>query len=750
MTTDEATIYINDVAYDSNQYFLKVVERMNEVPFIEGRFFDIAEDNVDLVRGNQVYLKANGVVVSPLFEIKKSNEQSDTFRNITCYGFVESKLGDFVVEKTASSNVDSQAGRPQYDNVLAGTIVSQQLALYSTGVTQGTVDSDYASLRSENDTLVSFFSGISKVVGKEWFASYSANLATRYINITTRGTDKSGTITLNMSGANQNCINTSRLEDYESLKNEIKVFGYGDGINQLESFADHSTSIRSKLSAAINSTQTTIPLLDASSFPSSGSVWVGCEKCNYSSKVGQTLGGVTRGVAFRGNVKLAYAHLINSPVCSGVYSATSPQSTGSGSSINSHGRKQKNFILKEVIEQSTLDILAEKLMLERKGTGSTYSPPDRIVVNPSDYNWGLANIFVGDQVTITDVDSNLSGVYRCYGKIFLYDVENGDIGLTLEFSNTTFNVLSEIAREQNESVSLQKYMQGSTNIYAVNETDNVEAISGVITDNATDYQALTLFFNIPEDAVAINSVKLSYRNEAPKTWGANTSSGGGTVGTSGSGGSSNQTSSSVNIGHTHTVNIFHTHTIISPPHNHEMFDHTSSSSGGTMRKWSSLTQYGSNDVYFAAATGDDLYTSGVRNYSSYIVPGSGSAVTSSEGGGSHSHTVSIPSHTHSVTLPDHSHTVAYDLAQQSYTASDFQIATVNDASVSPVWVDRTSAIETALSRALRSGNNGSEIDLDLTSFFSSTGWKGIKIAANNNARIKAQVVIKCFVQARLV
>jgi len=102
--TGEVSIIINGTAYDSNIYYLRIKERMNEVPTIESNFFDISDSNTDLVEKNTCYLKANGSIVSPLFIINKSTPQSDTFRSIRGVGFVEEKLSDFIVEVTTSAD----------------------------------------------------------------------------------------------------------------------------------------------------------------------------------------------------------------------------------------------------------------------------------------------------------------------------------------------------------------------------------------------------------------------------------------------------------------------------------------------------------------------------------------------------------------------------------------------------------------------------------------------------------------------
>jgi hypothetical protein len=71
-----------------------------------------------------------------------------------------------------------------------------------------------------------------------------------------------------------------------------------------------------------------------------------------------------------------------------------------------------------------------------------------------------------------------------------------------------------------------------------------------------------------------------------------------------------------------------------------------------------------------------------------------------------------------------------------------------------VWTERTAAIEAALGRSLIATEDAVEDGLndtgiDLTSFFSSTGWKGVRIVVNGNSRHKAQVMTKCYVHSRV-
>jgi len=500
-----------------------------------------------------------------------------------------------------------------------------------------------------------------------------------------------------------------------------------------------------------------------------------------------------------------------------------------------------------------------------------YIPPERIKVKVADPTWALRNIEVGDWITVNDPDAGLSGKYRVYSKELTF--ENGLSELELELGTGTQEITTEIKKATDTAVKLSQYMQGATNIFVVNETENAQ--SG---------KPIDIFFHIPEDAVAINSVKLSYRNEPPRIWSdvtlsggsSTTSAGGGTVTSTSSGGGATTSSGGGTVTTTSVTTPNHTHDVYIGSHSHSVSGTTSSRSGtsgiswgfGVTKEYISSSRLDGNwhDVTFGQTTSnypqdfvivtynfnfawyglttsynpevsvriynqtDGVYFPNSNGYThvlnvgfsesagSYEVNGtivipknwqyktiilqykvsnyptsydgyahwvsyryygvaghthtiSGQTAesenlgtkTSESGGGSHSHSVSIPDHTHTVpdhthdvtipdhthTVPNHTHTLAYQIATKTYTTSDISIYTTNDASVSsPTWTNRTSAVESALGRSLKAGNGEVEEGIDLTQFFSGTGWKGIRIATNGNSRHKAQVVVKCYVQSK--
>lgn len=835
----EPEFYVNGNLYDDSVLSYRFVEKLNQVPEFSVVILGAEEDarNNDLKVGNELYLVSGRQLLFPKMLIRRAEYKSFLELELRGYGVVESTLLNKLVEVTSSASSDSQAGRPLYENTAVNTIVTEQLGLVS-DVNEGTNDvTKQITIRGENDNILSFLNGVAEVADAEWWGSYGDYpFTSNYFNMTSRrGSDKSATITLTLSGDNQNATQTERQVDYDFLVNYVKVFGYGDGINQLESHSFHATSVRTTLASDLSATETSsMTVEDASELPDSGSVWVGCEKISYTSKSGNILQNLTRGVAFLGKITEPYYHKAGSPVYDAQYTTTSPQSTGNGSSINSNGLKEKSFVDRTIIDQSALDILAEKILLERCGNPlSGYTPPERIKVKIADPTWGLRNIDVGDWVTVSDPDSGLNNKYRVYSKELTF--ENGLLELQLELGTGTQEITTEIKKATDAAVKLSQYMQGATNIFVVNETENAQ--SG---------KPIDIFFHIPEDAVAINSVKLSYRNEAPRIWSDVTLSGGSTTTSSGGG----------TVATTTTTTPSHTHDVPIGSHSHSVSGTTSSSpstnTSGVQSNWStdmtgasiasgSMTLSSANvwyqdstslgysgsfgclffiinleidtsaqyyvrlynsteGVYYPnssglytgyfdmgsrytfliivppSARGDNLYlqiksnaggktvsynvmtlvqSDHTHSLASHTHSISGQTAlskdlgtkTSEAGGGSHNHSVTIPDHTH--TVPNHTHDLAYSIATKSYTTTDISIYTTNDASVSsPTWTDRTSSIESALGRALRASNGSVEEGIDLTEFFSGTGWKGVRIAPNGNSRHKAQVVVKCYVQSK--
>ena len=815
-----------------------------------------------------------------------------------------------------------------YHVVITGS--SAGMKMYINGIEQNETSTSDASDIDDSDNL---YIGCKD----DLTASFDGKLDEIRVSDSVR-TTFSSTEEFNISGTSQNINPTSREQDWDSMANIVKVFGYGDGINQLESYNFHATSVRTFLTAALTATGTTATVNNASAFDATGNVWIGCEKCAYTGKTATSFTGLTRGGAFVGNVSAAYAHKARSPVYDAQYTAAASQSTGNGSSINSNGSKSKSFTDKTVVDQSSLDIMTEGILNERKGITTSYDPPERILFEPVDYTNFLRNVQTGDEIKITDSDAGLSGYYRVYG--IKLENKEGLVTTEVEVSNTTLNLTSEIAKSTDAQTNLSKYMQGATNIFVVNETDNVEESTDIVIDdfednwdhwtcnrgdalvgvqeavivhdgsssvklgidasksgkdyarwnnitdthdissyvgtssgdpktgiikfwvyfNTTDYLLnsnstlglvfghnisnyylyvipyseisssadgswyqivinltdwdqtngtvdwtaidfirigiysvvsnthdyimyvdqmvldgasvgesgpVDLFFQIPNDTIAINNIKLSYRNEKPRVW-SNISA-------------NNSLTSQQTAATDDSVALDETTT-----------------------NWQDVTTIGSSDshftsVYSAIALANYDYGTTVtikyfnwRLYdgTTYYPDSSGVRETAggkrdhTHGGGTgpvdpnvtwiagHGMFLLAPKSTDGATwklqvkinsttnlntctamysyqsISNHTHDISYDIVEKPYTTSDMRIFTTDDSDGTPVWTERTTDIETDLGAALNAADEEVENDIDITEYFSGTGWKGVRIVTDGNSRHRAQIMGKVYIDSR--
>jgi hypothetical protein len=333
----------------------------------------------------------------------------------------------------------------------------------------------------------------------------------------------------------------------------------------------------------------------------------------------------------------------------------------------------------------------------------------------------------------------------------------------------------EMQSDANKAIVLSKYMQGATNIFTVNETENAES-------GTTPPGPIDLYFEIPTEAVAINKVKLTYRNEAPRVW---------------------NTVTVQNSEYTQQVAAGGQQVPLSKAGNvwMDLCTVTSSDSSATFA-WAQLEFI---RIRADAALGNGSFGS-LRFYDGTdYYPNSNGFIFISNVIGQHYHvehdafntwynddastwsrteyatsTVMYPKSTSGKTVKlqiwagaaltdplsqvracygyqsvsTHTHDVGYDISTKTYTTTDIRIFTSDDTSSTPVWTERTAAIEAILGRSLIATedaveNGLNDIGVDLTSFFSSTGWKGVRIVVNGNSRHKAQVMTKCYVHSRV-
>jgi hypothetical protein len=435
--------------------------------------------------------------------------------------------------------------------------------------------------------------------------------------------------------------------------------------------------------------------------------------------------------------------------------------TEANSLIYTYGLMQETIIDRTIFDQDSLDWITYNKLKEKSRNYA--GPVERIVLEPSEFGADLNTVNVGDTVTVTDADSTLSGDYVVYSRVW----GSGNEGEknTLELSNGSLKMMETIKDIKNEAINLGKYMQGATNIFTVNETENAES-------GTTPPAPIDLFFEIPSDAVAINSIKLAYRNEAPRIWTNVTTSGGGSTTPSGGGSTSGDNSDPTFYSYAHYNSQIYAslgswtdlYTVSDGTHtSHTSFvlwyiaiENSVDCSFSVRVKVGSSTYYPESggehkpggyapNNAFCIAAAIDLYNQAVVFQLEPGTTGYWDFFVAEMANAKHTHTT--PDHIHST--PNHSHTVDYDIITKTYTTTDIRVYTTNDASGSPSWTERTAALE-AIYGTLASAEDASETGLDLTSFFSSTGWKGVRLATNGNSRHKANVTVKCFVESKTI
>jgi hypothetical protein len=332
---------------------------------------------------------------------------------------------------------------------------------------------------------------------EEW-GTYPYDTPTIHI-ASSKGTSDS--YTFNATGANANMVVSFKEIDTKYLVNSFILLGAGDGLGQKKTEYFYATDTRSTLASALTATATTVTLADASGFPSSGNVWIGCEKVTYAGKSGNNLTGCTRGVAFMGNVvstentkadTRGYAHDSGIAVYDAQYSKASPEG-GVGMDVAVYGLHELSDTKPEIIDQNALDRMAQNLVDVQK------DPVERIVLNPLDVFTVLDSVEVGDTVSVTDAASDLSGTYRVVGIISGFDEDEGEF-VKLEVSNKKISFTDDMLRVQEETKKLGKYTQGITTIYAVHHAENCD-----------DSKPLNLRFPIPAEVIGVSQIKLNFK-----------------------------------------------------------------------------------------------------------------------------------------------------------------------------------------------------------------------------------------------
>lgn len=457
----------------------------------------------DVAEGNEIQFRIGSVL---LFKgvIGRPDYKTYEFCTITGLGVVENNLKNITVSSNRTGQIcdsDSVEGRPIYTGTTSGVasdaIIRDQLSGTST-VSLGTNDYiGHVVARSDNDSVLSFVDGLVRNLSGVWYSShgdypYSGNNLNVAVDVGTKSSQK----TFAVSGSDQNANQTNREVDEESLATSVIFLGYGDGENQLRSKVYHATDNFTRLANAIGSTDTTISVDDASVLPASGTVWIGMEQVVYTGQSGNDLTGCTRATknytdANNQTYLAAYEHSRSVAVYDAQYTESS---TDGNSKIDANGLKQVTYSDKRVINQDALDLAGVDVLVK------SYDPKERITLVPSDMYDGLKKLVVGDNVTVTDVDSGCSGQYEIIGQIVKSN--EGLEEIEYELSNSRLSLTQDLRESQQEVKVGSQFMQGSTTAFNVQSYENCDA------DNP-----LNIRVYLPPDLIKVNKGILSFKTE---------------------------------------------------------------------------------------------------------------------------------------------------------------------------------------------------------------------------------------------
>lgn len=314
-----------------------------------------------------------------------------------------------------------------YARVLSSTEVG---ILYGINILEGGLGTVTATLptmppRIEGDRRLQMLDGYSRALGAEWYVNQNGSDQDQ-LNVVDRIGSATSTQTFQLS---KNCSVGSRQLDNDTIFNDLTALGVGDGSLQLRSRNFSATTIRNNLASDLNATATTIGLVSASGFPTSGIVYIGMERIQYTGVSTNNLTGCTR--AYQGDgvpSYPAYYHnagmevYLNADTTAApntYYTSYAPQS---GSQIFTNGLRNGVYTDKTVTDQNTLDFLALNLVLRYQ------TARESLILNvPSD----TLTCVLGDAITVNDSSGNpyANTPYRIIAQEFSWDGRNWQLEL---------------------------------------------------------------------------------------------------------------------------------------------------------------------------------------------------------------------------------------------------------------------------------------------------------------------------------
>ncbi len=495
------TFWVNNsgtwVEFNYYEYFT-IKKQQNQISEFEIKIFDIStaqkayfkeQAEVLFFAGTTMILKARiqnieygsayGVVARGFgMEAKLLDNQ------FLLLGFILKEDSDYLLTEGENNLTIFKDRRMIFSDVSAQSIVKDINANILTTASSGIFASDYGNIstRFEYANRLNALAKTAELIDYYWWVSQTSSdtYSTNYLNF---NSNQGETASQKVFALDSTSTKTSQTRNMTNVTNYVYVLGYGDGINQLKTSMYAASTQSSFIDENIDSTDSSILLVDASDFDATGSVRIAEEQITYAGIDSNTLTGCTRGV----NSTTPYSHKKNCYVEQHLDTG----SAQTGSSIQKYGVIEDNFIDKSILDRETLEVAGSAYLSDRK------EPIVSIGILP-DEPLTDATLNIGDKVTVTDSEANISGDYRIVG--LDYKSNYGFLTTELQVSNRSLEFLEQMQKTKKDSEDMQKYMQGSTNIYSFHEAENCDASF-----------PLNIRFYLPAKAIAINQIFLSFK-----------------------------------------------------------------------------------------------------------------------------------------------------------------------------------------------------------------------------------------------
>jgi hypothetical protein len=477
-------IIINGTEYTNFRDF-KLKKTLNQVHNCEFRLFSLANTDYST---NIIF---DSLVV--IFEVTDTNE-IEIFRgyirninkisNRNCCVFCYNAAIKFF-DRTWDE-------RKEYTNTATNTILSE--------VASGIMDigtnaiTETISTRFELDNKLRSVAQLANIHAGEWWIDTNATVEDR-INIDYARYSVSSVYTVNIG------LKFLMSEDntyYDKVYNCITILGRGDGINQVKSQSYGFCFYTPYITATISDIATSLTVSDATGFAASdGIIYINNEKIYYTTLTGTTLSGLTRGydsttAAYHSeNMRVWYAG-----TTANEYTKTNP---APDSSVDVYGIKEYTYPDKTIIANVSGDKNESAGKVAYLLFQKFYSPVRVITIRKRNIslNFSDTEVFeVGKTITITDSRTDLDGNF----KIFDININEKTREMLIQANNLPYDFSTQLDEIEKNMDTSSTYGQGATNIYSVNLAENCDAT-----------HPLNMRFYIPEEAVAINRIKLNFK-----------------------------------------------------------------------------------------------------------------------------------------------------------------------------------------------------------------------------------------------